>query len=304
MRNRVVLYVPAGEELYGVPDALESFMHQVHARLCTRLGLRIKMGVSRIENNLSRSLSAYNESLTALNSSESINEVLFASLVKDALHAGEEYPADLEKKMLDRVLAGDLQSVHGLYSSITEWLFRQYSADPGVIRSVLFEILVRVRSVARDMQSSFGGFHVWKDTWKRIDAIDDLPALASWVLSGIDECLSVIIEHKQKRMSPIIVKACSYIDDNLSRDISLDDVSRKVEVSPFYFSKLFKEETGENFIDYVTMARMQKAKTLLRDLSLSVKEISAESGYSDPNYFSKLFKKCVGLTPTEYRERS
>ena len=50
------------------------------------------------------------------------------------------------------------------------------------------------------------------------------------------------------------------------------------------------------------MCRMQRAKDLLRDHSRSIKEISAESGYSDPNYFSKLFKKIVGLTPTEFRE--
>ena len=74
-----------------------------------------------------------------------------------------------------------------------------------------------------------------------------------------------------------------------------------MEISPFYFSKLFKEETGANFIDYLTMARIERAKGFLRDKARSVKEISAAAGYADANYFSKLFKKVVGLTPTEYR---
>ena len=78
---------------------------------------------------------------------------------------------------------------------------------------------------------------------------------------------------------------------------------RKLDISPYYFSKLFKEETGSNFVEYLTGLRMGRAKEMLKDDSLSMKEICAEIGYSDPNYFSRIFKKNVGLTPTEYRER-
>ena len=75
-----------------------------------------------------------------------------------------------------------------------------------------------------------------------------------------------------------------------------------MNLSPYYFSKLFKEETGENFIEYLTKLRIQKAKELLVDKEKSMKEICGQVGYSDPNYFSRIFKKSVGVTPTEYRE--
>ena len=84
--------------------------------------------------------------------------------------------------------------------------------------------------------------------------------------------------------------------------ITLDEVSRQVNVSPYYFSKLFKEETGENFIDYLTSMRMDKAKELLMKTDKSMKEICGQVGYQDPNYFSRAFKKNVGITPTEYKE--
>jgi two-component system, response regulator YesN len=84
--------------------------------------------------------------------------------------------------------------------------------------------------------------------------------------------------------------------------LSLDDVSREVNVSPYYFSKLFKEETGENFIEYLTAIRMEKAKELLSQTGKSMKEICSEVGYTDPNYFSRSFKKNVGVTPTEFKE--
>ena len=85
-----------------------------------------------------------------------------------------------------------------------------------------------------------------------------------------------------------------YIQENYSRDISLDDVSSQVNISPYYFSKIFKEETGENFIEYLTRVRIDKAKELLVDANVSVKEAGIQSGYSDPNYFSRIFKKSDG----------
>ncbi|HPO03460.1 MAG: response regulator [Spirochaetales bacterium] len=303
MRNRIVVFVTVDRSLSEQEAQVEirSFVRTLHSRITTRLGHKVKIGVGPVEPSLSRSLSAYNESLKALISTDDPNAVVY-SMDCAAQQSGGGYPADAEKKLLDRALAGDLQSVHSLFASICSWLHQQFPGDMSVEKGKLFELLSLVRHQTRQVQSRFGGFSVWKDSWKQIESIEDVFALEKLVLSSIDECIGVIIEHKQSRMSPIIIKACTIINDNLSRDISLEEISRRVEISPFYFSKLFKEETGENFIEYVTMARVQKAKDLLRDHSRSIKEISADSGYADPNYFSKLFKKIVGLTPTEYRE--
>ena len=77
-----------------------------------------------------------------------------------------------------------------------------------------------------------------------------------------------------------------------------------VNISPYYFSKVFKEESGLNFIEYLTNIRIDKAKELLDSTSLSIKEICVSCGYTDPNYFSRSFKKKVGVTPTEYKEKN
>ena len=69
------------------------------------------------------------------------------------------------------------------------------------------------------------------------------------------------------------------------------------------FSKLFKEATGENFIEYLTNIRIEKAKDLLLNSDIAMKELCSMCGYQDPNYFSRTFKKNVGLTPTEYKEK-
>ena len=108
---------------------------------------------------------------------------------------------------------------------------------------------------------------------------------------------------REKEAVTIIEKAKNYINENFQKDISLDLVSREVDISPYYFSKLFKQETGNNFIEYLTEVRLRKARELLKNSQYSIKEICAESGYGDPNYFSRIFKKYEGVTPSEFRER-
>ena len=107
---------------------------------------------------------------------------------------------------------------------------------------------------------------------------------------------------RSEKSGSVIEEAMRYIRENYNRDISLDEVSREVNISPYYFSKLFKDSTEQNFIEYLTNLRMDKAKELLLTTDSSMKEICSMVGYADPNYFSRTFKKNIGVTPTEYKE--
>lgn len=302
MHNRVVVFVPVETEYNSTQENLRSKLSLIHSKLFTRLGLRIKIGVSTIETKLDRSVSAYNESLNALISTEDFSGVFFSDDLKKNLFSVNEYPDAMEKKIIDRALSGDFQTVHTLFRDLCTWIVTQYPQDLSVLKSTLFSITVILRNKARQIQPLFGGFAVWKDSFKILTSIESYEKIEEVFLSWIDECIGIITEHKQNKISPIIQKACQYIQDNLSKDISLEEIAKQVEISPFYFSKLFKEEIGENFIDYITLNRLQQAKKMLQDRSLSIKEISVDCGYSDPNYFSKLFKRIVGLTPTEFRD--
>ncbi|MDN5276704.1 MAG: two-component system, response regulator YesN [Clostridiales bacterium] len=73
-------------------------------------------------------------------------------------------------------------------------------------------------------------------------------------------------------------------------------------ISPYYLSHLFKEELNITFLEYLTMVRMEEAKKLLKDTSLSIVAIASQVGYEDASYFSKVFKKYVGISPAQYRK--
>lgn len=94
----------------------------------------------------------------------------------------------------------------------------------------------------------------------------------------------------------------NYVDRNVKRGLSLDQVAEYANMSSCYFSKLFKKLTGCNYIAYVTEEKIECAKRMLGETDLPVVNIAYELAYSETNYFSKAFKKHVGVSPTEYRE--
>ncbi|WP_017473253.1 response regulator [Amphibacillus jilinensis] len=94
-----------------------------------------------------------------------------------------------------------------------------------------------------------------------------------------------------------------YIIDHAYEDISLERLSEQVGLSPIYISKMFKEKLGVNYIEFLTECRIEKAKALLADPEKSIKAISFEIGYHDPNYFSKVFKKMTNVSPKTYRDK-
>mgnify|MGYP004447154729 FL=1 len=115
-----------------------------------------------------------------------------------------------------------------------------------------------------------------------------------------DACISVL-QNKKTLENPVIKKVCTYINLHLSSDFSLEDAASSAGVSSFYLSKLFREEMNDTFINYVTELKMEKAARLLRESDMSIKEITAQTGYNDQNYFSKIFKNKYELSPSDYR---
>ncbi|MBH1941189.1 helix-turn-helix transcriptional regulator [Mobilitalea sibirica] len=102
----------------------------------------------------------------------------------------------------------------------------------------------------------------------------------------------------------IVQATKEYLEAHYTEDITLEDVAEQVNISPQYFSKLIKKNTGFNFIDWLSMLRVKKAKELLTNSDLTVKEVCFMVGYKDPNYFSRIFKKRMGITPSDYIKNS
>ena len=123
-----------------------------------------------------------------------------------------------------------------------------------------------------------------------------------YVIRIIEKALELREKTASNRYGSIVDEVMKYIDKNYAdEDLSLNVLASHVNFSPNHLSMVFSQQTGKTFIKYLTDFRMNKAKELLRCTGKRSSEISLEVGYKDPHYFSYLFKKTQGMTPTQYR---
>ncbi len=107
-----------------------------------------------------------------------------------------------------------------------------------------------------------------------------------------------------KQKGDVVSCMCLYVQLNYAdRELNLEKVADSMKLNSNYLSRLFKKEKGENFSDYLTDVRMEKAKELLGGTKLKTYRIAEEVGYGDPHYFSQVFKKRYGMVPAEYRRK-
>lgn len=138
---------------------------------------------------------------------------------------------------------------------------------------------------------------------KLYDAINDIHSmehLQSWIMLCLTELsrrLS-ILSIRSKRTE--IIRAQKYVIQHVTEKLTLEEMAGYLNLNSSYFSRLFKRETNQNFIEYVNMVKLQKAKQLLQQSSKTVEEISDYLGYANKSYFIKLFKREIGMTPSEF----
>jgi len=136
----------------------------------------------------------------------------------------------------------------------------------------------------------------------KINSLNTIYDIFGALSKTIDEIIFTIDNEHNTQQKLIVEQAIKYIEKNYHMEsLSLSDVASRVHINSSYLSTLFKKETNENFIDYLTRMRMEKAQMLLRNETLKAYEISNAIGYSNPQYFSLCFKKFTGYSPLQYK---
>lgn len=140
-----------------------------------------------------------------------------------------------------------------------------------------------------------------KDLLSALPQQPQLSAVESLVLEFCNLVADTIYSQKEDYGKKQAMLALDYIDKHFNDpDLSLNSVCTYLSISTSYFSMIFKNYTGETFVEALTRKRMEKACSLIENTTMKNYEISSAVGYADPHYFSTTFKKHTGKTPTEY----
>ena len=249
------------------------------------------------------SMVSYTEAMRALASAE--GRAVHVDDLALSLRYEEEYSIDLENALFDALKSGDPENCEKAAAQFFDWMLTTYGQKNISVKLKALEFVLFADYVSYN--SSGGRTYHFNERAEYLPLVynaENNSDVRSWFIERFGAACRHMTSGKENYENGMIIKGRKFITENYDKDISLDDVSRHLNLSPYYFSKLFKSETGTTFVEYLTNLRMERAQELLKDESLSIKEICAAVGYADPNYFSRTFKKNVGVTPTVYREGS
>jgi two-component system response regulator YesN len=179
---------------------------------------------------------------------------------------------------------------------------RKERYDPGVVKDWTLKMMIDLQLKLKSLQY-FQTNYAQEVVHKRVAGIETLSELEQWFVAFLNESIAAVGEIHRGPQKREVMEAVKYIEKNLSQRISLEEVSDYLHLSPSYFSRLFKKETGEGFVEFVTRQKVGKAKELLVQTDKTVDEISYSLGYENKSYFLKIFKQYTGATPSEYAGR-
>ena len=136
----------------------------------------------------------------------------------------------------------------------------------------------------------------------RIFSYKDIQALRDMLIASFSEMTDLLKGQSATQSNRTAAAAMQIVNQRYMENLTLDDIAEELNFSIFYLSKLFKKQTGMTFTEYLTKCRIEKAKEFLAEGRMSVKEIAFATGYNSQGYFSKIFRKYTGVSPSEYKQ--
>jgi two-component system response regulator YesN len=208
---------------------------------------------------------------------------------------------ETKKKFFSSISVGAEISVIYLTQILEQISVLNMDAQRNILLELVAQSVGEVFADYDEKEEDYVDFIRYADELSKIDNEEELRA---WAYSKFKYISKVLRQKRVDRKGYIIKNAKQYLANHYQEDISLKDVADEAGMTPQYFSTLFKQATGKNFVEWLSEYRIKKAMYFLDQPGAVIKEVCFKVGYNDPNYFSRIFKKISGMTPKEYMNRS
>lgn len=177
-------------------------------------------------------------------------------------------------------------------------------ASETYLRNLCFYLVIFTQTVLNENNETLtSAFHSEVEVWEKLSGFETIGDASTWIkelMTLSNQCLACKALSSNNQ---IVERVKKYIEYNYVKNISLEEMAVELYYSPNYINRIFKQVTGETIFNYASAYRIEKAKEMLLDPHIKLSGVSEALGYSNPAYFSFIFKKATGLTPKEYRER-
>lgn len=258
-------------------------------------GVSVCVGCGTYADSLEQMYTSYSAAARAAMNGDGVSGV---TICRPAEHWGDyKYPIKLEGEIFRAISLEDRDAALELFAELFAYVVAYSEGSREFIYKQMFVFSIGLARLCVEKGiedvSNLG-----------LEYMYDTVAIRGWCEMRIEKCIRNLHDLKDDYSDDLISDAIAFIERSYDQVISLSDISGKVNLSSFYFTKLFKAKTGMTFVEYLTDYRMKVAKKLLEEsMELRVQDVGERVGYMDYKYFCKCFRKNTGITPATYRSR-
>ena len=266
--------------------------------------VRVTVGIGNVVFNLNDISLSYMGAKSALRHKYILggNRVINISQFDQNGNKSLLYPVEREKLLAEYIMAGDdkaLKLAENIFDDIAE-------GNQDNLKRIAFTAGQLIFNISHFIDIHYGFINKLYDfsVFVNINMSDfkSKDEIEVYFIKFVTSVLNVVKEYKPAQSNALIKKACEYVLGHIEKDITLLSIAEYLNISKNYFCSLFKQETGYNFLEYVTKIKMEWAKMLLKEGSYKTYEVSEMLGYREASYFSRLFRKYTNQSPAEYKK--
>lgn len=260
----------------------------------------ISIGISKSHKKLKDLNDAFLETVAALNSRQIIDKDMFY-FFEDKERNIINLNWNKQEELLFRIEAGMTNEV----SMLVHELFVYFAKFPNInysdIKYYCFKLSDSTRTIINNHIEETQPLSILSSMQNILNSMFDISELEAYYLQFFNNITNILKEQGVYATNDIIENVKIYIHNNYYKDLTVELLSSFFYINRSYLSQLFKEKTGENFVDYLNDIRIAKAKQLLTSTDKKMYQIAKSIGYSNIKYFFRIFKRKTGFTPGQWR---
>lgn len=280
-------------------EALLPQVPYVEPRRVTDLSTLLFMAVGFMNN-----VAAENRMIASGRSDELQGQISSYIMQLKETEAPAPYPFETERKLLQSISRSEKEVAQRLLNELLGAILFTGGGNLERIKLQVAELLVMISRTAvgqgSDPEQTLKLSHEHLQAIPRMRNIEEL---CYWLSGVMNRYMDSMFGYADARHANIIHRCIQYVGTNYGGKITLEQVARMVYLSPPYLSRIFKKETGITFNEHLNSVRISKAKELLRHPDLRLTDIALLVGYEDQSYFTKVFKRLAGSSPSQYRNQ-
>ena len=284
---------------------IEKVAEHIQITLGNKLDLSISIGIGKIVDNLSLLMNSYYNANKALAQKLFVGKNQIFTLENDTETYNSDLNIDLKKEEKIKFLlkAGEKDEVINFINNMFNKLLDNRNLDIKQFQIICFQLIHITFSVLMELEITTNKNSINEGVlWNKLIETETLEDMKNIIVDHYKNVNMLLQENSNGSDNYTIQNIKSIIEEKYFENITVNDISKLVFLSTNYICMIFKRDTGTTINDYITRIRIEKAIEMLKDPGIKLYDICYAVGYSDPSYFSKVFKKYTGLSPKQYKE--